>query len=207
METQSRFRKGFYMSKLLTIFIFLLSTVSFVSQANTLITPENLDRLQASFSALQALEQGSDEDNSEQSDFKLDNHCDWKKHYESVYSNVKSQDYRQFESLIKKYGFNSGAEYFELSMKAMYPTLTMLDEYLKQNNVTPDPKSEIGKHFLNMQEMGRVVGSCLSRADKIALKKYENKINEIHTLMMEYDGYKYDDQDEYYDQDDYSLEY
>lgn len=181
------------MPKLLTLTVFSIGLMSFASTANTLITSENLDRLQASHAAVQALDKQFQDEDQDEFNTPLEPHCDWQKHYQSFNKdNVTQAQVRQFEDLIKQYGFRSGAEYYELNMKVISQGLTAMESHLKQHNITLNPNSRIDKGILQMQQLNQVIRSCLTNADKAALTRYEARINEILALMATDDDDKGD---------------
>lgn len=189
------------MRKLIPFSLILTSLLAFSCQASTLITAENLDRLQASHAAVQALDQQFQDDNQVGPDLALEPHCDWQKHYQSFNKdNVTQAQVRQFEELIKQYGFRSGGEYFELTMKVTSIGFSAMEAHLKQYNITPDANSVIGKNMLQMQQLNQVIQSCLTNADKAALTRHEAKINEILLQRTADDG---DD----FDHNDYDTQY
>lgn len=191
------------MRKLIVCSAVLLSSISFAGQANTLITPENLDRLQASLVALQAFDKQLPEKNKSQSEMKLEQHCNWQKHYQALIKDefVTPEHVREYENLLQQHGFRSGGEHLELSMKTMLPSFNAWEEHLKQHNITPDANSELGKSLLQMQQLKQVVSSCLTSADKTALQRYEARIAELALKMAEHDdthdGFDHNDDGQY----------
>lgn len=190
------------MRKLLTFTLLSISLSAFSSQASTLITLENLDRLQALYTALHALDEQFQ--NEEQADvfLELEPHCDWQKHYQSQHKVIPQAQLQQSEALFKQHGFRSGAEYFELSMKVMSPGFAAMETYLKEHNITPDANSLIGESMLRNQQLNNVISACLSSADKAALKRYEAKILEILEQSMQDDDDRRD-----FDQQSDAIQY
>lgn len=193
------------MRKLIPFSLILTSLLAFGCQASTLITAENLERLQASHAAVRALDQQFQDDNQVEPNLALEPHCDWQKHYQSFNKdNVTQAQVRQFEELIKQHGFRSGAEYYELSMKVTSQALTAMAAHLQQYDITPDANSAIGKSVLQMQQLNKVISSCLTKADQAALKRHEAKITEILTLMTADDA---DGDGDDFDNNDYDTQY
>lgn len=185
------------MLKLSCVAVCSIGLISFSSHASTVITSENLERLYGSYAAVQALEKQFQDTNQAENTVQLEPHCNWQKHYQSLIKNdnVTPEHVFQYEALIKEYGFSSGGEYLELSMKVMSLSFSAWEAHLKQQNITPDASSAIGKSMLQMQKLNKIVNSCLTDADKVALKRYEGKIAELTLIMAENDDL--DDHDDY----------
>lgn len=157
--------------------LWLLSASNVV--AATLLTDENLTRFEALLPKLQQLEQ-----RPQNKQFALQQHCDWPRHYRELSAQEQDSGYQaNIEQLVKQYGFTP-VQFVELSAKISWPVLDKLQPMLQLSRqalvfLPPQQRQDTEKTLQRGQQYYRTLSGCLSKEDKTALAKHNNRIMQM----------------------------
>ncbi len=176
--------------KYLTASLFSVVVLAVPVQAASILTDENLNKLQTLLPQLMALE--APEDGSFQ-DIKLQQHCDWKRHYNDFREQEKNDAYlQQAERLVTQQGFTL-PQFLELSAKVSYPvleaTLPALEMSRQALAFLPEAqRQETEAAIAQSKNYHQVINSCLTTDDKAALQKYNSRIMQMFGGLAGYAG-------------------
>ncbi|MDX3774507.1 hypothetical protein QE250_10320 [Chromatiaceae bacterium AAb-1] len=151
------------------------------AHAATIITGDNLDKLEALLPQLMQLE-APDSKALQQAEFQQ--HCDWQRHYTDFKAKETDTAYlTKAEQLISKQGFTP-AQFLELSAKTSWPMLDATMPVLEISRQTlpllpAEQRKAVEASLKQGQQYHQVIGSCLSSEDKTALEKYKERISQM----------------------------
>ncbi|QBL09272.1 hypothetical protein E0Z06_06970 [Rheinheimera sp. D18] len=165
------------MRNLLAVSVFMAFALS--AQANTLLTDENLNQLEAMLPKLQQLEQ-----RPQNKQFQLKQHCNWSQHYAELSSQEKDSKYQaQIEQLAKQHGFTP-VQFVELSAKVTWPILDSVQPMLEISRqamvfLPEAQRKNTEKTVTQGQQYYKTLSSCLTNDDKTALDKHHDRIMQM----------------------------
>lgn len=154
--------------------------------ADTLITAENLNKLEVLLPQLSKLEQSYRGDINKELD--LQPHCDWDKHYSQLKSQQKDTGYvAKAEKLIVDNGFKP-AQFVELSAKVAWP---MLDAAMPMMQMSKQALAYLPAAQRKSAEVSlakstqyhTALGQCLTADDKAAITQYKDRIMQLAGSM------------------------
>ena len=163
--------------------LFIVASVWLLSASNvvaaTLLTDENLTRFEALLPELQKLEQ-----RPQNKQFALQQHCDWPRHYRELSAQEQDSSYQaNIEQLVKQHGFTP-VQFVELSAKISWPVLDKVQPMLQLSRqalvfLPPQQRQDTEKTLQRGQQYYRTLTGCLSKEDKTALAKHNNRIMQM----------------------------
>lgn len=159
-----------------------LSFAAFASMsaaAATVLTDHNLDQLELMIPKLQQLKQ-----RPQNSQFNLQQHCDWSKHYQQLSAQEKDKNYQgQIEQLVKQHGFTP-EQFVELSAKVTWPVLDSIQPALQVSQqalmfVPAQQRQKAEASIKRGQQYYQTLTGCLTADDKTALAKHNDRIMQL----------------------------
>ncbi|MCS4309105.1 hypothetical protein M2404_003468 [Rheinheimera pacifica] len=157
----------------------LLSVLALPVMAATVLTDANLDQFEAMLPKLQQLEQ-----RPQNKQFKLQQHCDWPRHYRELSAQEKDSAYQtQIEQLAKEHGFTP-VQFVELSAKVTWPVLDAVQPALEVSRqalmfLPAAQRQKTEKSIQQGQQYYQTLTGCLTADDKTALAKHHDRIMQM----------------------------
>ncbi|CAM3838446.1 hypothetical protein [Rheinheimera salexigens] len=154
--------------------------------ADTLITSDNLTKLEILLPKLTALE------NNKQVRFNqnvtLQPHCNWQQQYTDLKAQQPdSASVAQAEQLIQQNGFKT-EQFLELSAKVSWPMLDAVMPMMQMSQqaavfMPADQRKKLQQSFNKSNRYYKTVGGCLTNEDKQALAQHKQRIMQLATDM------------------------
>ncbi|MBZ9613734.1 hypothetical protein [Rheinheimera maricola] len=157
----------------------LLSALVLPAMAATLLTDANLDQFEAMLPKLQQLEQ-----RPQNQQFKLQQHCDWPRHYREISAQEQDSRYQsKIEQLVSQHGFTP-VQFVELSAKLSWPVLNQLQPMLEVSRqalmfLPAQQRKNTENSITQGQQYYQTLSSCLTNDDTAALEKHHQRIMSI----------------------------
>lgn len=154
--------------------------------ATTLITSDNLTKLETLLPKLTALEKNNQA--SFNHDVDLRPHCNWQQQYNDLKAQQANTAYvAQAEQLISQSGFEP-AQFLELSAKVTWPMLDAVMPMMKMSQqalafMPAEQRKKLQQSFNQSSLYYKTVGGCLTSEDKQALDMYKQRIMQIASDM------------------------
>jgi hypothetical protein len=147
--------------------------------AGTLLTDANLAQLEIMLPKLQQLQQRPDN-----KAFKLQQHCDWPRHYRELSAQEKDSNYQaKIEQLVAQHGFTP-VQFVELSAKVTWPVLDSIQPMLEVSRQAlmfmPAQQRQNSENTIRQgQQYYQTLTRCLTAEDKTALVKHHDRIMQM----------------------------
>jgi hypothetical protein len=161
--------------------------------ANTLITSDNLTKLETLMPQLTALE--TNNQTRFNRNVNLQPHCHWQQHYTVLKAQQpESANVSQAEQLIKQSGLQP-AQFLELSAKVTWPMLDAVMPMLQLSQqalafIPAQQREKLETSFLQSNRYYKTIGGCLSAEDRQALEQHKQRIMQIASDMSGQAGFK-----------------
>ncbi|MDX1391777.1 MAG: hypothetical protein R3241_05325 [Rheinheimera sp.] len=162
-----------------TVLLLVISVFAAKVQAATLLTDANLDQFEALLPKLQQLQQ-----RPQNSQFNLQQHCNWSQHYTTLSAQETDSDYRlAIERIAGQHGFTP-VQFIELSAKLSWPVLDSVQGALEVSRqallfLPAQQRQSTERKLIKGQQYYKTLTSCLTADDKTALAKHHNRIMQI----------------------------
>ena len=156
----------------------LLALIPAVAQADTVLTEQNLSRLEAALPKLAKIKQ---DDVSSLHNVRLQRHCDWPRHANEVRSQQQGKSYlAEVDKILAEHQL-SPSLFMELTAKASWPLLQSLQPVLAVTRQTlaflPQTQRQQAEQLLAQTDnMTLVVEPCLSDANTRALRQHQQRL-------------------------------
>lgn len=177
------------MRKLILTGLAVLGLLCLPLSAKTILTEANVERYLAMLPEMEALEDRFPDNHD--LDIKLEQHCDWPKHYKMLKSTDLSDEYmQQMEALIRQHGFQP-VEFLELSFKVSWPMLEMTRPMLEMSqqmlaHLPAEMRAEQEAEMAEANQLINLLDRCMTDADKKAATKFQGQL--IQQMMQFDDG-------------------
>lgn len=164
--------KSFYRAVSLCCLAPLMAT------AETVLTEQNLTKLEAVLPALAKVQQ---DDVSSLYQVRLQAHCDWPRHASEVRAQQQGQDYlQQVDAILAEHELTAPL-FMELTAKGSWPVLDSMQPVLRVSRralpFLPEPQRQQTEQLLAQTDhMTQVIGPCLTEADKVALNQHRARL-------------------------------
>ncbi|KKO48067.1 hypothetical protein VT06_13820 [Arsukibacterium sp. MJ3] len=163
----------------------MLALLSGQALADTVLTEQNLSRLESALPQLAKIQQ---DDVGSLQHVRLQRHCDWPRHAREVRAQQQGKDYLvEVDKILASHQLNA-AMFMELSAKGSWPVLESLQPVLSITRQTlpflPQVQRQQAEQFLAQTDnMTTVIGPCLSDADKVALGQQRQRLINLATRL------------------------
>ena len=147
-------------------------------QANTVLTEQNLSRLEAALPKLARIQQ---DDVATLHKVKLQRHCNWPRHAAEVRAQQQGKSYlNEVDNILAEHQLTP-ALFIELSAKGSWPLLQSLQPVLSVTRQTlpflPQNQRLQAEQLLAQTDNNtQVVEPCLSEADITALRQHQQRL-------------------------------
>jgi hypothetical protein len=159
-------------------FLGLLAVIPAIAQADTVLTEQNLSRLEAALPKLAKIQQ---DDVGSLHNVRLQRHCDWPRHASEVRALQQGKSYlAEVDKVLAEHQL-TGPMFIELTAKGSWPLLQSLQPVLAITRQTlaflPQTQRQQAEQLLAQTDnMTQVVEPCLSDADVKALRQYQQRL-------------------------------
>ncbi|WP_214000889.1 hypothetical protein [Arsukibacterium sp.] len=166
------------MMKLMLISAGLLTFIPAAVFADTVLTEQNLSRLEAALPKLAKIKQ---DDVRSLHNVRLQRHCDWSRHAIEVRAQQQGKSYlAEVDNILAEHQL-SPSLFMELTAKSSWPLLRSLQPVLSVTRQTlaflPQAQRDQAEQLLAQTDnMTQVVEPCLSEADSIALRQHQQRL-------------------------------
>ncbi|KKO45329.1 hypothetical protein WG68_11450 [Arsukibacterium ikkense] len=163
-------------SILFTVGVFALLPA--LLQADTVLTEQNLSRLEAALPKLAKIKQ---DDVSALHNVRLQRHCDWPRHANEVRAQQQGKSYlAEVDKILAEHQLTPPL-FVELTAKGSWPLLQTLQPALAITRQTlpflPQTQRQQAQQLLAQTDnMTQVVQSCLTDADNAALRQHQQRL-------------------------------
>lgn len=163
----------------------LLALVPALAQADTVLTEQNLSRLEAALPKLAKIQQ---EDVNSLHNVRLQRHCDWPRHATEVRAQQQGKSYlAEVDKILAEHQLTPPL-FIELTAKGSWPLLQTMQPVLSVTRQTlaflPQTQRQQAEQLLAQTDnMTQVVQPCLSEADNIALRQYQQRLINLATRL------------------------
>lgn len=163
----------------LTLSAFALSALMpALLSAETVLTEQNLSRLEAALPKLAKIQQ---DDVGSLQQVRLQRHCDWPRHATEVRTQQQGKTYlAEVDKILTEHQLTS-ALFMELTAKGSWPLLQSLQPVLAVTRQTlpflpQAQRLQAEKMLAQTDNMTQVVEPCLSEADTNALRQHQQRL-------------------------------
>lgn len=156
----------------------LLALTPVIVQAETVLTEQNLSRLEAALPKLAKIQQ---DDVSSLHNVRLQRHCDWPRHAREVRAQQQGQSYlAEVDKILAEHQLTPPL-FVELTAKGSWPLLQTLQPALAITRQTlpflPQTQRRQAQQLLAQTDnMSQVVQPCLTDADNMALRQHQQRL-------------------------------
>jgi hypothetical protein len=174
-----------FMLKPLLFTFGMLALLSGQVLADTVLTEQNLSRLETALPQLAKVQQ---DDVGSLQHVRFQRHCDWPRHAREVRAQQQGKDYLvEVDKILASHQLTA-AMFMELSAKGSWPVLDSLQPVLSITRQTlpflPQLQRQQAEQFLvQTDNMTTVIGPCLSDADKVALTQQRQRLINLATRL------------------------
>ena len=163
---------------ILGLLVMIPAITPVIAQADTVLTEQNLNRLEAALPKLAKIQQ---DDVGSLHNVRLQRHCDWPRHAKEVRSQQQGKSYlAEVDKILAEHQL-SPSLFMELTAKGSWPLLQSLQPVLSVTRQTlpflPQTQRQQAEQLLAQTDnMTQVVEPCLSEADIRALRQYQQRL-------------------------------
>ncbi|MCH8538244.1 MAG: hypothetical protein LAT66_10805 [Alkalimonas sp.] len=166
------------MKKLFCRAVSLCCVMPWMLMAETVLTEQNLSKLEAALPALVKVEQDNVDSLYQ---VRLQSHCDWSRHAKEVRAQQQGQDYLDEVDQILAQHELTAPLFLELTAKGSWPVLDSMQPVLRLSRralpFLPEMQRQQTEQMLAQTDhMTQVIGVCLTEADKVALSKHRARL-------------------------------
>ncbi|WP_261258201.1 hypothetical protein [Alishewanella sp. BS5-314] len=160
------------------VLVFALTATSAAVSATTVLTEQNIARLEAALPELVAIEQDNPQGLTK---LRLKKHCDWQQHASDLRQQEQGKAYvAEVDQVLAKHQLTAPL-FLELTAKGSWPLLQSLQpvQQLTRQSLPflPESQRRIAEQKIQQTEqMQQAIGPCLTAADKTALKQYQQRL-------------------------------
>ena len=148
------------------------------AMAETVLTEQNLTKLEAALPALAMVEQDNVESLYQ---VRLQSHCDWPRHAEEVRAQQQGEDYlNEVDRILVEHELTAPL-FLELTAKGSWPVLDSMQPMLRLSRralpFLPEMQRQKTEQMLAQTDhMTQAIGGCLTAADKVALNQHRARL-------------------------------
>lgn len=170
-------RSGLRLS-ILGLLVMLPAFTPVIAQVDTVLTEQNLNRLEAALPKLAKIQQ---DDVASLHKVRLQRHCDWPRHATEVRAQQQGKSYlAEVDKILAEHKL-SPPLFMELTAKGSWPLLQSLQPVLSVTRQTlpflPQTQRQQAEQLLAQTDnMTQVVEPCLSEADTKALRQHQQRL-------------------------------
>ena len=160
------------------VLVFALTATSAAVSATTVLTEQNIARLEAALPELVAIEQDNPQGLTK---LRLKKHCDWQQHASDLRQQEQGKAYvAEVDQILAKHQLTAPL-FLELTAKGSLPLLQSLQpvQQLTRQSLPflPEPQRRIAEQKIQQTEqMQQAIGPCLTAADKAALQQHQQRL-------------------------------
>ncbi len=166
------------MIKSILLMLGVFALIPALLQADTVLTEQNLSRLEAALPKLAKIQQ---DDVSSLHNVRLQRHCDWPRHANEVRAQQQGKSYlAEVDKILAEHQLTSPL-FIELTAKGSWPLLQTLQPALAITRQTlpflPQTQRLQAQQLLAQTDnMTQVVQPCLTDADTVALRQHQQRL-------------------------------
>ncbi len=155
------------------------------TRANTVLTNQNLDWLEAALPKLAKIQQ---DDVGSLHNVRLQRHCDWPRHASEVRAQQQGKAYlAEVDKILAEHQLTPSL-FIELTAKGSWPLLESLQPVLNVTRQTlpflPQAQRQQAEQLLAQTDnMRSTIGPCLHEADKTALAEHRQRLISLATRL------------------------
>lgn len=167
------------------VLVFALTATSAAVSATTVLTEQNIARLEAALPELVAIEQDNPQGLTK---LRLKKHCDWQQHASDLRQQEHGKGYvAEVDQVLAKHQLTAPL-FLELTAKGSWPLLRSLQpvQQLTRQSLPflPEPQRRIAEQKIQQTEqMQQAIEPCLTAADKTALQQYQQRLLKLATSL------------------------
>ena len=167
------------------VLVFALTATSAAVSATTVLTEQNIARLEAALPELVAIEQDNPQGLTK---LRLKKHCDWQQHASDLRQQEQGKGYvAEVDQVLAKHQLTAPL-FLELTAKGSWPLLQSLQpvQQLTRQSLPflPEPQRRIAEQKIQQTEqMQQAIEPCLTTADKTALQQYQQRLLKLATSL------------------------
>ncbi|EHR42048.1 hypothetical protein [Alishewanella jeotgali] len=153
--------------------------------ATTVLTEQNIARLEAALPELAAIEQDNPQGLTK---LRLKKHCDWQQHASDLRQQEQGKAYvAEVDQVLAKHQLTAPL-FLELTAKGSWPLLQSLQpvQQLTRQSLPflPEPQRRIAEQKIQQTEqMQQAIEPCLTAADKTALQHHKQRLLKLATSL------------------------
>jgi hypothetical protein len=163
----------------------MLAVASAALPASTVLTEQNIAKLEAVLPELLAIEQDNPQGLTK---LRLKKHCDWEQHASALRQQEQGKGYvTQVDQVLAKHQLTAPL-FLELTAKGSWPLLQSLQpvQQLTRQSLPflPEPQRRIAEQKIQQTEqMQLAIEPCLTAADKTALQQHQQRLLRLATRL------------------------
>lgn len=163
----------------------VLATASAATSAATVLTEQNIAKLEAVLPELLAIEQDNPQGLTK---LRLKKHCDWQQHASDLRQQEQGKGYvAEVDQVLAKHQLTAPL-FLELTAKGSWPLLQSLQpvQQLTRQSLPflPEPQRRIAEQKIQQTEqMQQAIEPCLTAADKTALEQHQQRLLKLATSL------------------------
>ena len=167
------------------VLVFALTATSAAVSATTVLTEQNIARLEAALPELVAIEQDNPQGLTK---LRLKKHCDWQQHASDLRQQEQGKGYvAEVDQVLAKHQLTAPL-FLELTAKGSWPLLQSLQpvQQLTRQSLPflPEPQRRIAEQKIQQTEqMQLAIEPCLTAADKTALQQHQQRLLKLATRL------------------------
>lgn len=167
------------------VLVFALTATSAAVSATTVLTEQNIARLEAALPELVAIEQDNPQGLTK---LRLKKHCDWQQHASDLRQQEQGKAYvAEVDQILAKHQLTAPL-FLELTAKGSWPLLQSLQpvQQLTRQSLPflPEAQRRLAEQKIKQTEqMQQAIEPCLTAADKVALQQHQQRLLKLATSL------------------------
>jgi hypothetical protein len=167
------------------VLVFALTATSAAVSATTVLTDQNIARLEAALPELVAIEQDNPQGLTK---LRLKKHCDWQQHATELRQHEQGKGYvTEVDQVLAKHQLTAPL-FLELTAKGSWPLLQSLQpvQQLTRQSLPflPEAQRRLAEQKIKQTEqMQQAIEPCLTAADKTALQQHQQRLLKLATSL------------------------
>lgn len=159
----------------------VLASASAATSAATVLTEQNIAKLEAVLPELLAIEQDNPQGLTK---LRLKRHCDWQQHAADLRQHEQGKGYvANVDQVLAKHELTAPL-FLELAAKSSWPLLQSLQPVQQLTKQTlpflPEAQRQLAEQKIQQTEqMQRAIEPCLTAADKTALQQHQQRLMQL----------------------------